>query len=253
MLIDKICELLLPRAADRSVVDVRIGLGYTAVRLDNGRCGLAYTFRDEAPRGCSVMEEAGSLTGRPAEELGGWARTLDLLASAVGLATLNALVDPPRQSVESDPIELLAPGRDDIVGMVGYFGPLVAPLQKRVGSLHVFERHAGSDPGILPDWAAPAVLPGCTVIILSATALLNRTLDGLLEKCGSAREIAILGPSTPLVPEVFAPHGVTLLSGVEVVDPERLLRIVSQGGGTRRFGESVRKLSLRLGSGPLGK
>ena len=36
MLIDDICEVLLPRAANRSVVDVRIGLGYTAVNVSGG-------------------------------------------------------------------------------------------------------------------------------------------------------------------------------------------------------------------------
>lgn len=31
-------------AAGARVVDVRIGLGYTAVLLDEGRAGVAYTF-----------------------------------------------------------------------------------------------------------------------------------------------------------------------------------------------------------------
>lgn len=247
MLIDEICELLLPRATDRSVMDVRIGLGYTAVQLDDRRCGLAYTFRDEVPEGCSVVEEAGSLTSRTADELCNWAGSLDLLVSTVGLATLNALIEPPRQSVDTDLIELLAPRPDDVVGMVGYFGPLVSPLRKWVKTLHVFERHSGRELSILPDWSATTILPNCTIVILSATALLNRTLDGLLEKCGSAREVAVLGPSTPLIPEIFAPHGVTWLSGIQVTDPARLLQIISQGGGTRRFGRSVRKLSVRLG------
>jgi uncharacterized protein (DUF4213/DUF364 family) len=37
-----------------------------------------------------------------------------------------------------------------------------------------------------------------------------------------------------------------LLSGVQVVDVDRLLQVVSQGGGTRRFGSAVRKLILRI-------
>jgi hypothetical protein len=39
---------------------------------------------------------------------------------------------------------------------------------------------------------------------------------------------------------------VTLLSGVQVVDAERVLRIVSEGGGTRQLGRAVRKLTVRL-------
>jgi uncharacterized protein len=83
-------------------------------------------------------------------------------------------------------------------------------------------------------------------VILSATTLLNRTIDGLLQLCQNAREVAILGPSTPLLPEAFGTHGVTLLSGIQVIDPQRALRIVSEGGGTRQFGGAVRKLTVRL-------
>ena len=85
-------------------------------------------------------------------------------------------------------------------------------------------------------------------MLLSATTIANRTLDSLLDCAKHAREVALIGPSTPMVAEVFAAHGVTLLSGVQVVDADRLLRIVSEGGGTRRFGTAVRKLVLRLNS-----
>ena len=75
------------------VADVRLGLGYTAVQLDDGRCGLAYTFRHELHEGCGVMSEAGTLAGRRASDLAQWAKSTDLLVSAVGLATLNALIE----------------------------------------------------------------------------------------------------------------------------------------------------------------
>jgi uncharacterized protein (DUF4213/DUF364 family) len=103
--------------------------------------------------------------------------------------------------------------------------------------------------GVLPESEAVTILPRCQVVVVSATALLNRTLDALLDLSGNAREIAILGPSTPLLPQVFAPRGVTLLSGVQVIDPGRVLRLVSEGGGTRQLGRSVRKLTLRAGGG----
>ena len=39
----KIIDYLKPLAKDLSVADVRIGLGYTTVRLNNGNIGLAWT------------------------------------------------------------------------------------------------------------------------------------------------------------------------------------------------------------------
>jgi hypothetical protein len=249
MLIDEIRACLLPRAAGRTAADVRIGLGYTAVQLDDGRCGLAYTFRDEARAGCSAVQEAGSLAGRPAAGLARWAGAPDLIASAVGLAAINALLEPPWEAVETNILELISPRADESAGMVGHFGPLVEPLRRRVRNLYVFERETAGESWLLPEREAAAILPDCQVVILSATALLNRTLDGLLENCLQAREVAILGPSTPLLAEAFAGRRVTLLSGVQVTDPPRILRVVSEGGGTRRFGPAVRKLTLRLPGG----
>jgi hypothetical protein len=46
----------LTNAAQAAVVDdVRIGLGYIAVKLADDRTGVAYTFRDQAQGGCSVF------------------------------------------------------------------------------------------------------------------------------------------------------------------------------------------------------
>lgn len=93
---------------------------------------------------------------------------------------------------------------------------------------------------------APFLLPRCDVVVISATTLINHTLDDLLVHVGKARQRVILGPSTPMAPAIFQKLGVTLLSGMQVVDPEYTLRVVSEGGGTRRFGRGVRKLSIPL-------
>lgn len=246
MLIDDICLALLPRAADRVVEDIRIGLGYTAVRLDDGSCGVAYTFRDEIREGCSVLQAAGTLCGRRASELARWAHLPDPLAAATGLATLNALAGCPPDANDTGFLAVLGCGPEDEVGMVGNFGPLVQPLRNRCRALHVLDRHPERGSGILPEQAAEEVLPRCHAVILSATTLINRTLDGLLDLCRGAREVAVLGPSTPMLPEIFRGTGVTLLSGVRVTDPARMLRTVSEGGGTRQFGGAVRKVTVRV-------
>jgi uncharacterized protein (DUF4213/DUF364 family) len=246
MLIDELHERLADRAPGVLVQDVRIGLGYTAVRLNTGACGLAYTFREEAGEGCSVVQRAGSIAGRQVTELAGWAKELNAVTAAVGLATLNALIEAPLGTTEEDIASALRVKPSDVVGMVGYFGPLIDFLTKRAAKLHIFERRPTGDGRVLPDWAAAALLPECDVVLLSATTIANRTIDSLLEWPRHAREIALLGPSTPMVPDLFAARGVTLLSGVQVIDADRVLQIVSEGGGTRSFGTAVRKLVLRL-------
>jgi len=61
-----------------------------------------------------------------------------------------------------------------------------------------------------------------------------------------AREICVMGPSTPLIPELFRARGVTLLSGRRFIHPDRLLQVVSEAGGTRSFGAISLKVNIPL-------
>jgi uncharacterized protein (DUF4213/DUF364 family) len=243
---DELLEVLTEKARHRVIRDVRIGLGYTAVLLDNGACGLAYTFRDEAEEGCSAVQQAGTVAGRTALEVTAWANALDAVTAAVGLATLNALIEPPANASEADVREQIRLRPNDVVGMVGYFGPLVTFLRDRAARLHIFERRPPPGPDVHPEWTAPLLLPECDVVIITSASLVTRALDGLLERAVKAHELVLLGPSTPMLPEVFAKRRVTLLSGVQIIDSAGVLRVVSEGGGTRKFGKAVRKLTLRL-------
>jgi uncharacterized protein (DUF4213/DUF364 family) len=246
MLTDEIVDQMLPFADGHTAADIRIGLGYTGVLLADGSCGLAYTLHESEYESCCVIPEAGNLTARKVSELVSWMKLSDTTACAVGLATVNAILASTVKATESDILGLLPVHSDDSVGMIGFFGPLVNPLRERAKVLHIFERRPDPESGILPESAAEEILPKCQVAVISATAILNHTIDGLLDLCKKAREIAILGPSTPFLPELFGRRGVTMLSGLQIADPNSTLRIVSEGGGTRQFGRAVRKLTLRI-------
>ncbi len=247
MLVDELYEYALRQDGDLKVVDIRIGLGYTAVLIEDGRCGLAYTFHEEEYESCCVVPDAGKISGRPVSELTAWIKMPDEIACAVGLATINALTKAPDSAAEADILDLLPVNDDDTIGMIGYFGPLIRPLKESVQAMHIFERKPNPEYGILPESAATELLPDCQVVIITATAILNGTIDGLLDLGSKAREIVILGPSTPFIPEIFSSRGVTMLSGLQIADAGKILQIVSEGGGTRQFGSAVRKISYRMG------
>lgn len=247
MIVDELVELSACRARERTVSDVRIGLGYTAVALDDGACGLAFTFSGEAGGHCAVVDRAGTLRGRPAAEVAAWAHEYDAVTAGVGMACLNALLEPSDAAVEADVREMIEVREGDVVGMVGHFRPLLPLLRDRAGAIHIFERERGHGTGdVQPDWAAPLLLPECDIAILTATALVNRTLDGLLDAASGARECIVVGPTTPLVTEPFRTRGVTLLTGVHVVDADRVLQVIAEGGGTPQFHGCIRKLCVNL-------
>jgi uncharacterized protein (DUF4213/DUF364 family) len=64
----RLVDLLEPQAGAVVVSDVRIGLGYTAVQLQSGHAGVAWTAKSDSAC-CTHFKEAGTLTGRPAGEL----------------------------------------------------------------------------------------------------------------------------------------------------------------------------------------
>ena len=229
------------------VREVRIGLGYTAVQLDDDRTGVAYTLGRDSFSGCSAFTGKRPLAGRPAMELLAYLSSDSLVESALGLATANAIANgTASHCVTGDVLKAVELFSTDSVAMVGFFSPLVAGLQDRVAELEIFEEHSGSLAHLRPSSEAASVIPGCDVAFITSTTIINDTVDELLEAARNCRETILLGPSTPLIPEAFERTAVTWLSGISVDDSDGLLRLVSEGGGTRFFKPFVSKWNIRL-------
>ena len=76
------------------------------------------------------------------------------------------------------------------------------------------------------------ILEKCTVAIITATSILNDTIEEILNGLGNPRHVTILGPSTPLCEEVFARTPVTHLGGSAIRDHRKVMQVISEGGGT---------------------
>jgi len=245
MILDLLKEQVQKKAAERSIVDVRIGLCYTGVLLDDGSTGVAFTFRDELGRGC--LRRGGPFAGQRADAVIEGITSPDLLERTVGIAAANALLSGRNSSfIEGDTLDVLEPGPDDVVGMVGYFGPVVPGLKRRVRELRIFEKKTMGDPDVYPEEKMFELLPSCTIALITSTALINKTLEKILEVTRQCKKTALAGASTPLAREVFKSRGVTLLSGIVITDPQGMLRVVSEGGGTRSFKGLVKKVNVTV-------
>lgn len=240
MIVDDLLAEVRPKLASRVIVDVRIGLGYTASLLDDRGCGLSGTVIEGAHGCCTLLAQAGELIGKPALEVAKYATFSDPVASSVGIATMNAALNREGKPGPS-PLECL-PIDGATVGMVGYFEPFIPELRRRSSTLYIFERRPLA-PEVLPDWSAERLLPTCDVAIITSLALVNDTLDHLLELAQG--EVALVGPTTPLS-RTLASHGVSHLFATVVIDPRRVMTIISQAGGTQRFKDAVKKIYLKL-------
>jgi uncharacterized protein (DUF4213/DUF364 family) len=237
----------LENKAGIRVKDVRVGLRYTAVLLENGRAGVAFTFSDGMTREWPILEGLHPLGGRRASDLLALLGSRNKIEMAVGLATANALASIPEHGfLHGDALEYLHITFEDKVGMVGYFAPVVPRLRNLTSHVTIFEQDRDRGEGCFPAEDAYKLLPECDVAMITSTAILNHTIDKLLDSARSCREVALMGPTTPLLPAVFDQTPVTLLSGVKVSRPGEILRIVSEGGGIRLFKDHVMKVNLVL-------
>lgn len=233
----KIIDELLTALPDAEVLNVQIGLRWTAVVVQvdgEKRCGLASTLTAAYHHdGQSHVEAAGQLETFSALTLARWANHEHPTLASVGVAALNALL--PRQPEtwqDSNAEDVIAThGAGKIVALVGNF-PFIARLEPRVGKLMVLERNPQA--GQFPAQAAPEIIPQADVVAITGMTLINHTLESLLALCRPQSEVLILGPSTPLSPLLFA-YGANLLSGSIVTAIAPVVHAIGQGANFRQL------------------
>lgn len=240
----KLLDELLAALPDGEVLDVCIGLHWTAVVVrvsDQIRCGLASTL--VAPHDHSAeadVPQAGQLHTLSALALAHLACSEHPTQASIGIAAMNALL--PRQPEawhDLNAEEVIATrGRGKTVALIGSF-PFVSRLRSCVGKLSVLELQPGADE--LPAEAAPDILPQADVIAITSMTLINHSLESLLNLCKPQSMVLLLGPSTPLSPMLFE-YGIDALSGSVVTNIDPVLSAVKQGANFRQ----VHRAGVRL-------
>ncbi|MCX5854485.1 MAG: DUF364 domain-containing protein [Deltaproteobacteria bacterium] len=233
-------------AEDLVVEAVRFGLSYVGVSLNNQHMGLAALLLHELPPGCSVFPEAGKIAGtRASSLLKNLVEGRNPLEKALGLATANAMMHPETAEDERDSLSIINLTPKDRVAMVGLFTPMVPKIEATGAKLSVIEKNPArmKVPG---REEREKILRECTVAIITATTLLNDTLEEVLSGLGEPRHVALLGPSTPLCPEIFGGTPVSHMGGSIVRDTGKVMQIISEGGGTTAMRPYLRFINLLL-------
>ncbi|HXG18665.1 MAG TPA: DUF364 domain-containing protein [Methylomirabilota bacterium] len=243
--------------------EVRIGVFYTAARLSTGHVGVAFTPRDLSdtvccPKSAASAPPAGKLSGQNSWVLAHYAVSPGPLRRAVGVAVLNAL---SALALERQPHMggRIVPGldaltaaeirADDAVAMVGAFVPFMKKLKGQVASLRVIDKHREAlkaDEAAFwrpPELALPT-LSEASVVIITGSALVEGGLDALLEAAHGARRVVLAGPTASPWPPPFFARGVHVLGGIRVMDGEKLLQLVSEGGSGYFFDTAAEKVCV---------
>jgi len=230
-------EQLLKTVSDAEkqliIEQVVLGLGYIALELEDGRVGLSANIADTSMLGCSVFGRAGTLKGATVAEILELGLQDNLISRAVALAAVNAISNTVDLSTGADVIDRIQVHSGERVVMVGLIAPVVSMLKKAGADVSVFEKRTLDIPLIRSENERPKAFAEADIIILSATTIMNNTLDELLALPNKAREVILMGPSTPMVRDVFASTPITYLAGSAVTDGKKAQQIVMEGGGTQ--------------------
>ena len=240
----------IPNINDIRVDKVYVGLGYTGVKLEGGQAGICHSLLSEITPGCcQIIQGAGTIAGQTALELLSLTDSWDLIERIIGIATVNALsqivfeAHPDKYAVEKrNLIEVLEVSPEDVVVLIGVIIPFIPFLRSKAKQLYILERGVRKEKEILPDFACEEIVPRADVVVITGSSLANGTIDRLLELSEKAKTVAIVGPTVSCIPDPLFDRGVDFTGGLRIINPDKAMQIIAEGGGTpqmRQAGEFV--------------
>jgi len=242
-LYDRFCD----QAQQIDIEILSVGLGYTAATTSDGGIGIAYTYFQEK-KSCMVLNQAFDFEGHRAIQMLEKIKSDNSVERSMALAVVNALNYKDALKLPEDKYnvilsEMFGIGKGTKVAMVGFFGPLVKLFEEKKVKLEVLDesRKLGRAEEFyqkLSTWAE--------VLLLTSTSILNNTTEKILAHAGDQLKTVMLGPSTPMVGQVFDHLPVHMLAGTVPLDKDGILKAVRHGAGTPILHKFSRKSYLSL-------
>lgn len=240
---ERLIELNFMESKSCYIDTVNIGLGYTAVVLKDGRCGLCYTFFDKK-ESCNVVKGDLTFEGRCCydilEKLRGNENTIE---RTIIIAMINAMNVKAIKNLEVDPGSLF----DDLklksgmsVAMIGYFNPIVKQFKLKGVSVDAYDigKGVGDEKSFYT-----SIIGASDALIISATSFINNSFGSIIEKIGNYNKpTAVLGPSTIMQNKLYEGTPVVCIGGTLVLDRDKVLQAVRNAKGTPQLHKYSRKI-----------
>lgn len=246
-MLTRIIETIGNEAKRLVVSRVVLSLGYIAVEVANSGIGLSANLSWIEDRSCNVFNLAGDLGGSLVEDLLKLGMNEDYISRAIALATINALNPEASSATPGDILDQIKIKDGDKIAMVGMIEPVAKRLFAQGCKVAAFDNRQVANPLIRPQEDMPSCISEADLVIVTATTLINDTLPGILELAKNARDIILMGPSTPMLLDVFRSSGITWLAGSKIIDKNKTFKIVMEGGGTRAlFDGAIEKVIKKV-------
>ena len=217
------------------------------VTLRDGSAGLYYAWLGASQKGMGSRYKPDGFSGRHPVELARYCAGDDEADCSLGLAAINAITRHVFRKAGFTPMDapdsmgILEIAATDHVGMVGYFPSLVKRLRNNGIRLTVIEKkpqfHKQQENFLVS--ADPHTLEGCNKVMITASTLLNNSIDGLLDYTRQAQRRVMIGPTAGFFPDPLFTRGIAAIGGSEIRFPDlarqRLSANQGLGGSARKF------------------
>lgn len=215
---------------DSAILDVRVGVSWTGVW--GKYCGLAKTYGIPFVHG-NYTRDMGHLTEKTSLELAEYSKSWNFIEASIGVAAINSMIKSDKAIEVNAQEMILKKGQGKRIAMTGFF-PFIPQLRKVARELWIMEldqSQINPAQGVIHDTAAEHIIPKCDMVILTGSTLINKSMERLLSLAQLAQAYTVvLGPSTPMS-EILFDYGADMIAGAEVIQPEAILRKLSQSGG----------------------
>ena len=217
------------------------------VTLRDGSAGLYYAWLGASQKGMGNRYESEQFSGKYPVELARYCAGDDEADCSLGLAAINAITRHVFRKAGFTPMDapdsmgILDINAADHVGMVGYFPSLVKRLRNSGIKLTVIEKkpqfHKRQENFLVS--ADPRTLEGCNKVMITASTLLNNSIDSLLDYTRQAQRRVMIGPTAGFFPDPLFTRGIAAIGGSEIRFPDlarqRLSTNQGLGGSARKF------------------
>ncbi len=143
----------------------------------------------------------------------------------------------------TDSLGLLNINEKDIVGMVGFFPPLVKKIEERGNKLVIIELKEDLVKKE-KNWVVtldPSNLEECNKVLITSTTILNDTINDILKFCSNAEKTSIIGPTAGFLPDPLFKMGINVVGGTKINDTKGFLHNIRNN---IRWGSTTKKYSI---------
>lgn len=214
-----------------------VGVRWIAVLTE--KVGVSMTYDNNKHQ--SGIEDAGNFQGKNVEEVLNYLKTFDTLKIGIGLATLNSLIEIPKNFESINIFDyLVEKGKDKRIVFIGHFED-IKKLEGIAKEIIIIERKPREDDYL--DTFQEYLIPKGDIVAITGSTFVNKSIKRILE-LSKGKFVIVFGPSTPLSTVLFD-YGVDLIGGIIPKDDIKLFNIISQGGSIQNFKNLINFVTIK--------